>query len=1151
MKLLRLSFSNLNSLAGDFCIDFEHPQLADAGIFIIAGPTGSGKTTILDAVTYALYGETSRLGSFSQTRNELMSRSAQSCSAELLFEKVCEGRRRRFRVSTAQKRTRRASSATPYGPEQRRLTEILPGGAEVVLSEKSGDVDELVVEICGLSYDDFSRCIMLPQGKFQDFLRASAKERAESLMSITGTEIYAELGLHVRARMKELKDERARFRFLPVLSGEERSETERLLAEAAQQKRDGEAARAAVELELREQAAFEKLCADEAAARAHRDELRLAVERFRGSGDEARCEAALRARRVQPSDQRCAEAEARCRREGEAAAKLEALSPSLREKRRAAENVTNDCAARLRTESLRFDEREQRVRERLQPLEQDLQRQETLRQERLAQAQAPRRRLKVLQGEQDDLRQRIAQAEASRDEAERELQQLGDGSDWGEALVGWEISLRCWEDRMQGVALLPRELSSDEARHRTAALEHELGHLAGGESLAEANERLRRLRELVEAAQESASLANRLSELRRRGEALGSLGEAAQQEERKAAQRVRQAEQHAEAVGRLASVEEQLRRLAADFRAGRYTHCPCCGSSMPGEEPPPLPPDASETAQAWLREARREYEAAALKLRRAEQELAEARGEIAASEAQLPAREAKVAELLRQLGWAELPADPAALCRDLEVRVAAMQELERQRDELRRLLPALEAREDFSRRLAAHRNIVPRAEPPHEPAEARRLCEQARARLVAWEAAQRVQREQAEALAEARKLLSLKQTELMQTQRLLDGAEKALAEAQEACRALEQRRLDEWGAEGARGSEALLATWRDGLRSLERALSEAQKREAAARTDDEKTAALLKQQQERRAEAELACRKAEGELAEALAAVGFADEAAYRAALLPEARLEELLATRSELSDGLREAEQALQHWSAQLEPLRRQRAAVNADELREQRDQLDARLRELEPRLRELTGKLSYDDRQRDANRALEGELGELTERLRLWEELYEAMGGTADSFRDYAQGITMKMLVSLANSHLRRLHDRYLLLSDPEKPLELSIIDSYQDDKPRSCSNLSGGESFIVSLALALGLSHMVSDAQLDSLFLDEGFGTLDGETLEQVMESLQKLSASGRMVGVISHVEKLRERIPAAICVVPMRQGLSTLSGEAVVLARPPQG
>lgn len=1150
MKLLRLSFSNLNSLAGDFCIDFEHPQLADAGIFIIAGPTGSGKTTILDAITYALYGKTSRLGSFSQTRNELMSRSARSCSAELLFEKVCEGRRRRFRVSTAQKRVQRANAAMPYGPEQRRLTEILPGGTEVVLSERSGDVDALVVQICGLSHDDFSRCIMLPQGKFQDFLQASTKEKAESLMSITGTEIYAELGTHVRARMKELKDERARFRFLPVLSEEERSETEHLLAEVSRQKRDVEATRAKIEIELREQAAFEKLCADEAAARAHRDELRLAVERFRDSGDEARCEAALRARRVQPSDQRCAEANASCRREQEAAAKLEARAVSLRQKRRAAEDFSKDCSARLCNERLRFDERARRVRELLQPLEQDLQRQETLRQERLTQTQEPRQRLRVLQDEQEQLKRQIEQAEASQAEAERELQKLGDGSDWREALVGWELSLRRWEDRMQGIAMLPKALSSDEARRQTEALEYELNHLAHGESLAEASERLRHLRELVEAAQEAEALANGLSELRRHREALSSVCEVAKQEVQKAVRCVRQAEQHTEAVGRLASLEEQLRRLAADFRAGRYTHCPCCGSTIPGEEPPPLPPDALETAQTRLGEARREHEAAALKLSRAEQELAGTCGEIAASEAQLPARTAKVAGLLQQLGWAELPANPTALCRDLAVRVTAMQELERQRDELRNMLPALEAREDFAGRLAAHRSMVPGAEPPHEPAEARILYEQARMRLAAWEAAQRAQREQTEAVTEARKLLSLKQTELIQTQRLLAGAEQALAEAQEACRKLEQRRLDEWGAEGARGSQALLATWHDDLRSLEQALNEAQKREAEALAEDVKTAALLQQQQERQAEAERIRQKADEALAKALAEAGFTDEAAYRTALLPEEGLEELLAVRSELSDGLREAEQALRHWNDQLEPLRRQRAAVNADELREERNVLEAKLRELEPRQQELTGKLSYDDRQRDANRELEGELGELTERLRLWEELYEAMGGSADSFRDYAQGITMRMLVSQANSHLQRLHDRYLLISNPEKPLELSIIDSYQDDKPRSCSNLSGGESFIVSLALALGLSHMVGDAQLDSLFLDEGFGTLDGDTLEQVMESLQKLSVSGRMVGVISHIEKLRERIPAAISIVPIRPGISTLAGEAVVLARPLQ-
>ena len=101
--------------------------------------------------------------------------------------------------------------------------------------------------------------------------------------------------------------------------------------------------------------------------------------------------------------------------------------------------------------------------------------------------------------------------------------------------------------------------------------------------------------------------------------------------------------------------------------------------------------------------------------------------------------------------------------------------------------------------------------------------------------------------------------------------------------------------------------------------------------------------------------------------------------------------------------------------------------------------------------------------------------------------------------------MMTMQANRRLAKMTDRYLLIRDPEQPLELNVIDNYQAGEIRSTKNLSGGESFIVSLALALGLSHMVSrNVRIDSLFLDEGFGTLDEEALETALETLAGLQA-----------------------------------------------
>ncbi len=119
------------------------------------------------------------------------------------------------------------------------------------------------------------------------------------------------------------------------------------------------------------------------------------------------------------------------------------------------------------------------------------------------------------------------------------------------------------------------------------------------------------------------------------------------------------------------------------------------------------------------------------------------------------------------------------------------------------------------------------------------------------------------------------------------------------------------------------------------------------------------------------------------------------------------------------------------------------------------------------------------------------------------------------------------MANRHLIRLHGRYRLQRKAAGELELDIVDGWQGDTCRDTRTLSGGESFLVSLALALALSDLVSHkTSIDSLFLDEGFGTLDGDTLETALAALDALNASGKMIGIISHVERLKERIPVQI-------------------------
>ena len=122
---------------------------------------------------------------------------------------------------------------------------------------------------------------------------------------------------------------------------------------------------------------------------------------------------------------------------------------------------------------------------------------------------------------------------------------------------------------------------------------------------------------------------------------------------------------------------------------------------------------------------------------------------------------------------------------------------------------------------------------------------------------------------------------------------------------------------------------------------------------------------------------------------------------------------------------------------------------------------------------------------------------------------------------------MVYLANQQLQKLHGRYQLTRKHADGLGLSVLDTWQADNERDTKTLSGGESFLVSLALALALSDLVSfKTSIDSLFLDEGFGTLDAQTLDVALDALDNLNATGKMIGVISHIDAMKERIPNQI-------------------------
>ncbi|MEZ4433569.1 MAG: SbcC/MukB-like Walker B domain-containing protein [bacterium] len=392
------------------------------------------------------------------------------------------------------------------------------------------------------------------------------------------------------------------------------------------------------------------------------------------------------------------------------------------------------------------------------------------------------------------------------------------------------------------------------------------------------------------------------------------------------------------------------------------------------------------------------------------------------------------------------------------------------------------------------------------------------------------------AIVEAERALGVIAAEVEQRREAVAAARAAVDAARLARDAIAAQRATVF--EG-RPVEAVEAGFARAVRSAEAEASAARDARAAVEARRETTADLLAEAEKARDRARRAAESARALLVEALEGLEI-DERALRE------RLSEGPEWVSRTRDRLAEIDRRLGVAQALHGERRRAREvheragrpAIDPTALAAARGEADAALRAFREALEEDRGVLRQDDRARERRAGLAPGLAEEEAKLRVLADLSELIGShDGGRFRDFAQSLTLDAVVGLANSHLRELAPRYALMRVPSEDLELQVIDRDMGDEIRSVQSLSGGESFLVSLALALGLASLSArDTRLESLFIDEGFGSLDDKTLDQALSTLDMLQASGRQVGLISHVPNFSDRIGIQVAVVPEGPGRS---------------
>ncbi len=1219
MQILKLSFENINSLKGAWTIDFQAPDFR-SGIFAIVGPTGSGKTTILDAICLALYGHTPRIGSITQNANEVMNRDCDSCRSSLEFQTLSG----RYRATWSQKKQKNFDKTGKYGQVVSTMEKFEDGcWIPITDGSKVTSKKQEVQKIIGLSFDQFKRSVMLSQGDFAAFLKSKPNERAQTLEQITGTQIYSLLSTKVYDLAEEQKklfeDKQREVELSPVLDDAV------VLTKQEQLKGITEEAKV-LETQISKIEKESRWISETAELRNQFLRVKAELERLKENRNEFfRKENVVRlaehAQNILPIFNTLID-------------KQSLREDSIKEKS-AAENELVNATKSLKEKDFNFKAAEEALNnENLQKPKKlalfsqieflDAEISPLIKSSRLAQEEKIK-----LENETADCKDHLNKAKEDirkleEDREKRDLERKEDIK--GAFLYQRKDELRDCKITAEtlSAALADAEGKADKASETVKSQEKEAEALrirkekiasvieADKVLLKEAEKRLSEIldgKTLDELTQEQLSFSEQIPLLEAVKSALKAVCD--QKEEIVRQEDVMQRdsaeldnwsskkEGYEKEIQSLTSRQEELEALVqideltkvrAELKEGEP--CPVCGSL---EHPfaANLPPEVA-TAKERLAVVKEESTDLQKNQKEADRKIDVLKDRILVSEKRLK-------ELRKNLDLAEeeltLKCGRAGLTREGVTEEAAAVLITKKESLLIDIKKRIaKARDAESKAAAAKEKIAGTTEELHRAemvfsnaqtkfesaksllAQAQTGREKARTELEQfwrktakeygsvitdgelfahnpelfkrWIAKAAKYEELLESCREIENSLAIKKGTLPGLVESVERLEKSSREksdqAAELQTELKTKQLQRDKLFGTKLVEIERKAYERLLSQLAEAKDQAYENLSKARSVQAAAEQRLKTAEQRSAEAEKNLLSAKTEWTDALKKEKFESEEDWRRARLDS---EAINALHKEITDYKAQSRSAADRFSEADKKLAEKESQKLTDKslevLEAEKREASAEKEKLLEQKGELQKELKTDEEARIKRAGIEDELKKLKHQVAVWDRLNTLVGSSSgDKYRRYVQSLVLLTLLKNANVELTKLHSRYRLAKGGGD-MEIKVIDSDLADQERPTDNLSGGETFIVSLALALGLAQMASNnVRIDSLFLDEGFGTLDDDSLEKALNALSSLNAQGKTVGLISHVDQIKERIPSKIVVKRSAQpGVSRLEGAGV--------